>query len=152
MLQWELDMIRICLVGPDIYPDGGEFAKSFAFYSTSSDRFVAFDEEQVFKDWQDFLDAWLAEGKSLEFDKFELQRYESHYKSLEKQLADTSELYEIDSPYDTGSTCLLGPVDADLEALEHEYKNDTPALSFVDWLRSEKGFTLPNSKKYTFDD
>lgn len=147
MLQWELDMIRICLVGPDIYPDGGEFAKSFAFYSTSSDRFLEFDGDQVFKDWEDFKESWIHSGGHVE-----LARFHSLYEALVLRLSDTKILYEIDSKYDTYSAFLMGPIGADLVALEHEYHTEAPVISFCDWLRSERGFTLPVCESHTFGD
>lgn len=83
-------MIRICLVGPDIYPEEGtdKYKKSFAYYSTSSDRFLDFNGQQVFTDWQDFLDAWIASGRNPEYreHKQELVRLLGHYESLMRRL------------------------------------------------------------------
>jgi hypothetical protein len=63
-------MIRYVPVGEAIYPDGPEYKDSFAWFCTTSDRFLTFDGHQEWQTWEHFEDDWRVDPQSYPIERF----------------------------------------------------------------------------------
>jgi hypothetical protein len=80
-------MILYVPVGEAIYPNIPECKDAFAWFCTTSDRFLTFNGHQEWQTWEHFEDDWRSEGKH-KYDRWiiPLERFRSLFPSANAQV------------------------------------------------------------------